>query len=86
MLVLSRKEGESVMIGEDISITILSIEPGGQVNIGISAPRDVLVLRSELQKAVIENQDAAGTAPAPLVDQLRSAVETLTAHTPKQDF
>lgn len=38
MLVLSRKEGESVMIGENISITILSIEPGGQVNIGISAP------------------------------------------------
>lgn len=85
MLVLSRKEGESVIIGENISITILSIEPGGQVNIGISAPRDVLVLRSELQKAVMENQDAAGTAPAPLVDQLRSAVETLTAHTPKQD-
>ena len=85
MLVLSRKEGESVMIGQDISITILSIEPGGQVNIGISAPRDVLVLRSELQKVVSENQDAAGTAPAPLVDQLRSAVGTLSAHTPKQD-
>lgn len=63
MLVLSRKEGESVMIGENISITILSIDPGGQVNIGISAPRDVLVLRSELQKAVCENQDAASTAP-----------------------
>ena len=58
MLVLSRKEGESVMIGENISITILSIDPGGQVNIGISAPRDVLVLRSELQKAVCENQHA----------------------------
>lgn len=85
MLVLSRKEGESVMIGENISITILSIEPGGQVNIGISAPRDVLVLRSELQKAVSENQDAAGTAPAPLVDQLRSAVGTLASHTPRQE-
>lgn len=85
MLVLSRKEGESVMIGENISITILSIEPGGQVNIGISAPRDVLVLRSELQKAVSENQDAAGTAPAPLVDQLRSAVGTLTARTSQQE-
>lgn len=85
MLVLSRKEGESVVIGENISITILSIEPGGQVNIGISAPRDVLVLRSELQKAVSENQEAAGTAPAPLVDQLRSAVGTLAAHTPRQE-
>lgn len=85
MLVLSRKEGESVMIGENISITILSIEPGGQVNVGISAPRDVLVLRSELKKAVSENQDAAGTAPAPLVDQLCSAVGALTARTSQQE-
>ena len=73
------------MIGENISITILSIEPGGQVNIGISAPRDVLVLRSELKKAVSENQDAAGTAPAPLVDQLCSAVGALTARTSQQE-
>lgn len=74
MLVLSRKEGESLMIGDEISITILSVEPGGQVNIGISAPKDVLVLRSELQKAVSVNQDAAGTAPLPLVDELKTAL------------
>lgn len=74
MLVLSRKEGESVMIGDHISITILSVESGGQVNIGISAPREVLVLRSELQKAVTANQDAADTAPAGLVAELESAL------------
>ncbi|MBU3819134.1 MAG: carbon storage regulator [Candidatus Faecalibacterium intestinavium] len=79
MLVLSRKEGESVIIGDHISVTVLSIEPGGQVNIGISAPRDVLVLRSELQKAVSENQSAADTAPAPLVELLRSAVGAIAA-------
>lgn len=37
-------------------------------DIGISAPRDIWFLRSELQKAVSANQDAAGTAPAPLAD------------------
>ena len=74
MLVLSRKEGESLIIGDQISITILSIEAGGQVNIGVSAPKEVLVLRSELQKAANVNQDAAGTAPAPLVAELESAL------------
>lgn len=74
MLVLSRREGESLIIGDQISITILSIEAGGQVNIGISAPKEVLVLRGELQKAATVNQDAAGTAPAPLVAQLESAL------------
>ena len=74
MLVLSRKEGESVVIGDQISITILSIESSGQVNIGICAPKEVLVLRSELQKAASANQDAADTAPPPLVAELKSAL------------
>ena len=74
MLVLSRKEGESLMIGDQISITILSIEAGGQVNIGVCAPKEVLVLRSELQKAATVNPDAARTAPAPLVAELESAL------------
>ena len=74
MLVLSRKEGESLIIGDQISITILSIEAGGQVNIGVCAPKEVLVLRSELQKAATVNQDAAGTAPALLVAELESAL------------
>lgn len=74
MLVLSRKEGESLIIGDHISITVLSVEANGQVNIGISAPKEVLILRSELQKAVSVNQDAADLAPAPLVDQLKSVL------------
>ena len=74
MLVLSRKEGESLVIGDQISITILSVEAGGQVNIGVSAPREVLVLRSELQKAATVNQDAAGTASPLLVAKLESAL------------
>lgn len=74
MLVLSRKEGESLMIGDQISITVLSVEAGGQVNLGICAPKEVLILRSELQKAVNANQDAADIAPAPLVAELEAAL------------
>lgn len=84
MLVLSRKEGESLVIGEEISITILSVEPGGQVNIGICAPKEVLVLRSELQKAASVNQDAASTASATLVDELRSAMVHRQTEAPRQ--
>ena len=79
MLVLSRKAGESLMIGDEISITILSVESSGQVNIGVSAPKDVLILRSELQKAASINQNAADTAPALLVAELESVLAEPTA-------
>ena len=72
MLVLSRKAGESLVIGDQINITILSIEPGGQVNIGICAPKDVLILRSELQQATQANQDAAALSSPSLVNELQA--------------
>lgn len=69
------------MIGEQISITILSVESNGQVNIGVSAPKDVLILRSELQKAASVNQNAADTASALLVAELESV---LAEHDPSR--
>ena len=47
MLVLSRKQLQSIMIGPDIKITIVKVERN-QVRIGIEAPRDVTILRDEL--------------------------------------
>lgn len=47
MLILTRRPGESIQVGENIEIQILEIR-GNQVRIGINAPADVLVLRSEL--------------------------------------
>ncbi|SFB25288.1 MULTISPECIES: carbon storage regulator CsrA [unclassified Bacillus (in: firmicutes)] len=59
MLVLARKNGESIKIGDDIEITILSTK-GDQVKIGISAPKDVEVYRKELFDQIIqENQEAS---------------------------
>lgn len=63
MLILERRPGESLAIGEEIRLTVLSVGEGGKVQLGISAPRDVLILRSELQQARTENRDAADTPP-----------------------
>ncbi len=47
MLILTRKSGESLMIGEDISVTVLGVK-GNQVRIGINAPKDISVHREEI--------------------------------------
>ena len=51
MLILSRKVNESLMIGDDVSVTVLSIK-GGQIRIGISAPRDIAVHRQEIYEKI----------------------------------
>ena len=51
MLVLARKVDESIVIGDSIVLTVLAIE-GDQVKIGISAPRDITILREEVFQAV----------------------------------
>lgn len=50
MLVLTRKIGQSITFGENIRVTVLSME-GDRVSIGIDAPREVRVFRSELLEA-----------------------------------
>jgi carbon storage regulator len=64
MLILQRKQGESLMIGEDITISVLSVD-GTRVRLAISAPKDMPILRSELLKATAANRDAAKEEAAP---------------------
>lgn len=52
MLVLTRKVGESIVIGYDVEITVLKIR-GGQVRLGVDAPRDVVIHRSEVHEQVL---------------------------------
>lgn len=47
MLVLSRKLGEKILIGKDVTITVVDIDRG-KVRLGVEAPRDVTIFRSEL--------------------------------------
>ena len=59
MLIITRKKGESLMIGDDIEITISKIEDGS-VKIGIQAPKEVSILRKELlEEKKNENKNAA---------------------------
>jgi carbon storage regulator len=56
MLILTRREGESVRIGEDVTVTVLRVK-GSQVRIGVNAPKDVAVQREE----IAERMRAEGT-------------------------
>lgn len=59
MLVLTRKVNEAILIGDDIKVTLLSIE-SDRVRLGIDAPRNMRIYRYEtLKKVVMENQMAA---------------------------
>jgi carbon storage regulator len=62
MLILTRRAGETVMIGSDVTITVLGVK-GNQVRIGINAPKDVAVHREEIYER-IQNEKAGGTVPA----------------------
>lgn len=55
MLVLTRKSNQSIMIGDDVEITVLSIM-GEKVRIGISAPREIPVFRTEIYVEIQEEQ------------------------------
>lgn len=57
MLVLSRKVGERILIGDQIAVTIVRITGGG-VRVGIEAPPEMAVLRAEIKAALEENPSA----------------------------
>lgn len=59
MLILQRKAGQTLQIGGEISVTVLSVEDG-RVRLAIDAPKSILVLRGELLRAAESNKEAAG--------------------------
>ncbi|MCX8039633.1 MAG: carbon storage regulator CsrA [Planctomycetota bacterium] len=66
MLILTRRAGERVLIGNEIVVTVLAVHRG-QVRLGISAPRECRILRGELADEVrAENRDAAAHAGGPV--------------------
>lgn len=76
MLILQRKAGESLMIGDDITIQVISVD-GTRVRLAISAPDNVPILRTELITATAANRDSAmeEAAPAELLDLLGGVLD-----------
>jgi carbon storage regulator len=61
MLILTRRVGETVMIGSDVTVTVLGVK-GNQVRVGINAPRDVAVHREEIFERIRREEQAAQAA------------------------
>ncbi len=57
MLILTRRVGESVVIGGNVTITVLGVK-GNQTRIGVNAPRDIAVHREEIYERIKREQDA----------------------------
>ena len=56
MLILTRRIGETLMIGDEITVTVLGVK-GNQVRLGVGAPKDVAVHREEIYKKIEEERD-----------------------------
>ena len=69
MLVLSRKKGESIMIGENIELSVIDIQ-GDQVRIGINAPREVNIFRKEVFEQIKDENLKAAQKPEGLPELL----------------
>ena len=62
MLILTRRIGESLMIGDQVTITVLGVD-GGQTRLGINAPKEISVHREEVYRR-IQQEKNAGDSPA----------------------
>jgi len=59
MLILTRRTGETLMIGDEVTVTILGVK-GNQVRVGVNAPRDVAVHREEIYERIKREQAEQG--------------------------
>lgn len=81
MLILQRKPGESLSIGDDIHVSIVSVDSGGRVRLAIDAPKSFTILRSELRGAMHANIESAEEENTPL-----ALLDFLGQVRPPEDF
>ena len=59
MLILTRRVGETLMVGDEVTVTVLGVK-GNQVRLGVNAPKDVAVHREEIYERIKKEQDPVG--------------------------
>jgi carbon storage regulator len=59
MLILTRRVGETLMVGDDVTVTVLGVK-GNQVRIGVNAPKDVSVHREEIYQRIQREKEEGG--------------------------
>ena len=69
MLILTRRVGETVMIGNDVTVTVLGVK-GNQVRIGVNAPRDIAVHREEIYERIKREEQGGGSSARPAANGL----------------
>ena len=77
MLILTRRVGETLMIGDEVSVTVLGVK-GNQVRVGIQAPKSVAVHREEIYKRIQREREQGQTdrpPPGPTQDRESEAPE-----------
>jgi carbon storage regulator len=84
MLVLTRRAGESIVIGNDVTVTVLEVR-GDQIRLGIDAPRDVQIHREEIYVQVQQENRGAVASAARAADLLRGARPRPAGSAPQND-
>lgn len=85
MLILTRKPGESLYIGDDVKVTIVEIK-GNQIRVGIDAPADLRIYREEIYKQILEENKSAAEAvmSGSALEQLTGSWKSMGKAAPKE--